>query len=433
MVNTTVPHTNDLDEYTKVLTALFAARRKGIDLSLERMQSCLRVMGLEDGGAPRAVQIAGTNGKGSTARCLASILEAAGLRVGVFSSPHLMSLCERFTIDLDPVSRSELVRAYQAIADHTGDLTFFEQVTLMAAWLFRNQWVDVAIYEVGLGGRLDSTTAVQAQVGVVTGIGRDHCEYLGTQEHEIAAEKGAIFRRDGHAVIGLSAASEIRKQLQELAVGSGARPWMVGEAHSAFVPDELKLRGSHQRENAASAVAAAMALRASGMDIPDDAIDEGLRQVELAGRLQEVEAGLWVDGAHNAQASKALAAAVASRGPWVMVVGLSEGKEVQEFLAPLRLHCDHLIVTEAANDRALGADEIASRAAAFPAVEVQKSASQALEQARSVAGTRPILVTGSLLLLGEVLQHLGHGPVDPILVGDPRGSKFAPEAPDAYP
>ncbi len=433
MVDTTAPLSEQSDDYTDVLTALFGARRKGIDLSLERVQSSLRVMGLEDGGAPRAVQIAGTNGKGSTAKCLASILEASGLRVGVFSSPHLLSLCERFTIDLEPVSREELVRAYRAIASHTEELTFFEQVTLMAAWLFRNQWVDVAIYEVGLGGRLDATTAVSSQIGVVTGIGRDHCEYLGTEEREIASEKAGIFRSKGYAVVGLSASDEIRTQLCEVADSVGAQTWKVGDAHIAMVPEELKLLGTHQRENAASAVAAALALRASGVEITDAAIEEGLLRVEMAGRLQEVEAGLWVDGAHNAQAAVALAAAVASRGPWVMVVGLSVGKEIRDFLAPLHSHCEHLIVTEAANERACCAEQIASEASDFPAVEVCKSAALALAQARSVAGARPILVTGSLLLLGEVLQHLGHGPADPILVTDPGGSKFAPDSPDLYP
>jgi dihydrofolate synthase/folylpolyglutamate synthase len=433
MVESTRLQPVESDTYTDVLEALFGARRKGIDLSLDRIQKCLRVMGLEDGGAPRSVQIAGTNGKGSTARCLASILAASGLRVGVFSSPHLLSLCERFSIDQEPVSRQELVRAYEAIADHREALTFFEQVTLMAAWLFRNQWVDVAIYEVGLGGRLDSTSAVMSQVGVVTGIGRDHCEYLGTEESEIAAEKAAIFRSGGHAVVGLSASDEIRAQLCEVAVSKGAQTWIVDETHAVRVPEELKLMGSHQRENAASAVAASMALRASGLDIPDAAITEGLQQVEMPGRLQEVEAGLWVDGAHNAQASKALAEAVAARGPWVMVVGLSEGKEIREFLTPLQSHCEHLIVTEAANDRACGAARIAKEATEFPAVDVEYSAAKALQKARSVAGSRPILITGSLLLLGEVLQHLGHGPADPILVVDPGGRKFAPDSPDAYP
>jgi dihydrofolate synthase/folylpolyglutamate synthase len=427
-----VQTTND-DAYAEVLTALYQARRKGIDLSLERMRVCLRRMGLEDGGAPRAVQIAGTNGKGSTARALASILQCAGLRVGAFSSPHLLSLCERFCIDLKAISRDELIRAYRAVSPFAEELTFFEQVTAMAAWLFRNHWVDVAIYEVGLGGRLDSTSAIQTTVGVVTGIARDHCEYLGEELSQIAAEKAAIFRAGGHAVIGLSAAPAIREELLAAALTLGAVPSMVDQAHRAMVPDSLKLSGMHQRDNAAAAVAAVMALRQTGLDIPDDAIALGLSRVELAGRLQEVESGLWIDGAHNPQASQALADAVAAKAPWVLVVGMSEGKEIREFLAPWQGLCEHLIATEGANDRACKAEDIAAQAAAVPMVEVQKTASLAIKRARAIAGNRPILVTGSLLLLGEVLSLLGHGPTDPFLVTDPGARKVAPDTSEAYP
>lgn len=428
-----VETTNDDDAYVEVLQALYQARRKGIDLSLERMRACLRQMGLEDGGAPRAVQIAGTNGKGSTARALASILQCADLRVGVFSSPHLLSLCERFCIDLEAISRDELVRAYRAVSPFTESLTFFEQITAMAAWLFRNQWVDVAIYEVGLGGRLDSTSAIQTNVGVVTGIARDHCEYLGAELSQIAAEKAAIFRAGGHAVIGLSAAPAIREQLLAAALEVGAAPAMVDQAHRALVPETLQLAGMHQRDNAAAAVAAVMALRQTGLYISDEAIALGLSRAELAGRLQEVEPGLWIDGAHNPQASLALAAAVAARAPWVLVVGMSEGKDIRGFLAPWQHLCVHLIATEGANERACKAEEIAAQAGAFPGVEVQRTASLAIERARAIAEDRPILVTGSLLLLGQVLGLLGHGPADPFLVTDPGAGKVARDTTEAYP
>jgi dihydrofolate synthase/folylpolyglutamate synthase len=421
------------DGYTEVLKALYGARRKGIDLSLDRMESCLHSMELLDGGAACTIQIAGTNGKGSTAICLASILQSAGLRVGVFSSPHLLSLTERFSVDLKAASRDALASAYWAVKPHAEGLTFFEQITAMAAWLFRSNSVDVAIYEVGLGGRLDSTTAISTQVGVVTGIGLDHCEYLGNTLTEIADEKAAIFREGSRAVIGTSAPAEIREQLQGRAKSAGARVWMVGERERSLVPDTLQMRGLHQRENAACAIAAVMALREIGMAIPDASMDAGLCRAEIAGRLQEVEEGLWMDGAHNAQASEALATAVVADAPWVLVVGLSAGKNIGEFLAPWIPLCSHLIATEAANDRACSADEIAAQAHDFLSVEVQKSTILALKRARAIAGEGPILVTGSLLLLGEVLQGLGHGPADPFVVSDPGGSKFAQDAPGAYP
>ena len=421
------------DRYEEVLAALYASRRAGIDLGLGRMRASLSRLGLEKGGAPLSLQVAGTNGKGSTAQFLSSILSEAGFGVGVFSSPHLLSLCERFSINKEAVSRSELVRAYRAVCEHVEGLTFFEQVTAMAAWLFRSHAVDVAIYEVGLGGRLDSTSAIDAQVGVVTGIARDHCEYLGSELVDIAREKAGIFRSGAHAVIGLSASRAIREFLRSLAQDAGAKTLMVEPVHQAMVPEHLRLAGAHQRKNAAGAVAAAFALRECGLSITDAAIGQGLAKAELAGRLQEVEPGLWVDGAHNAQAAAVLAAAIAERAPWVLVVGLSSGKEVSDFLEPLRPTCEALIATEADNDRALPAADIARAAHDWPKVEIQADLAVALARARELANGRPIVVTGSLLLVGEVLRLRGHGRADPFVVSDPGGGKFAPESGEEYP
>lgn len=421
------------DSYEAVLTALYAARRAGIDLGLERMRASLEALGLENGGARLCLQIAGTNGKGSTAQFVSSIGREAGLRVGVFSSPHLLSLCERFCIDGEPVTRDELVRCYQELADEVADLTFFEQVTAMAAGLFRLHEVDLAIYEVGLGGRLDSTSAIDAQIGVVTGIALDHCEYLGSELEDIAKEKAGIFRKGSRAVIGLSAPSRIRERLREAALARGAEALWVDEQHAAMVPRELKLAGVHQRANAAAAVATVAALRDLGLSISDDAVGTGLGNAELAGRWQEVEPGLWVDGAHNVQAAQALAEAIAESAPWVLVAGLSQGKAIRAFLEALRPHCQVLIATEADTERAHPAEDIAQAAHGWPIVETHGDVSSALSRARALANGRPILVTGSLLLLGQVFQLLGRGPADPFLVTDPGGGKFAPTAGEEYP
>jgi dihydrofolate synthase/folylpolyglutamate synthase len=413
------------ESYAEVLAALFSARRAGIDFGLERIQNCLHALGLDGPDRPLAVQVAGTNGKGSTACFLSSILQESGVRVGVFSSPHLLSLCERFRINSEAVTRSELAAAYRAIRPHAEACTFFEQVTAMAAWLFRERKVDVAIYEVGLGGRLDSTSAIDNHIGVVTGIGLDHCEYLGSSLEEIAREKAGIFRSGSDVVIGLGAPPAIRQLLEGEATAAGAQPTMVSATHQGMVPAALRLQGEHQRENAAAAACAALALRRKGLAITDEAIALGLGKAELAGRLQEVEPGLWIDGAHNAQAAEVLAQSIGTRSDWVLVAGLSQGKPLADFLEPLRPHCELLIATEAKSERACAAAEIARVASEWPQVELEPEASAALRRARSLAGGRPILVTGSLLLLGQVLGHLGHGPADPFLVTDP-GGKFAP-------
>ncbi len=411
--------------YEDVLTTLYASRRKGIKLGLEGVRAALEDLGLQDGGAAHLVQIAGTNGKGSTAQFLASILAESGIRVGVFSSPHLLSLCERFAVGGAAVSREVLVAAYTATASIISELTFFEQATVLAAWIFKNQGVQVAIFEVGLGGRLDSTSALDVDLGVVTGIALDHCEYLGTELSQIAEEKAAIFREGARAIVGLSAPDEIRQQLRATALRLGATPLMVDEAHLGRLPERLKMLGAHQRENAACAVAAALALREAGLEILEERIAPALSKTEITGRLQEVQPGLWLDGAHNAQAAEALAAAIAARAPGVMVVGLSTGKDGAGFLTALREHCDLLILTETTSERAASALDIRAAAKDFPAVEIHEAPASAIEHARRVAEGRPILVTGSLLLLGEVLALLGLGSADPFVVSDPGPSKGA--------
>jgi dihydrofolate synthase/folylpolyglutamate synthase len=153
--------------------------------------------------------------------------------------------------------------------------------------------------------------------------------------------------------------------------------------------------------------------------LPDSTITAGLARAEIAGRLQEVESGLWIDGAHNVQAALALANAIEARAPWVFVVGMSAGKAVADFLAPLQMLGGVLIATEFASERACAAQEVAKAAGGFAEVEVHPRAEVAVRRARKIAKTRPILVTGSLILLGEVLANLGFGPVDPFLVTDP--------------
>ncbi len=399
--------------FARALSSLVDARRRGIDFGLERIAECLQQMKLAH--TPLAtVQIAGTNGKGSTAAFLAEVLGQADYRVGVFSSPHLLTICERFRIDGMPISQADFLRAHAAVNKCACKLTFFEHITAMAAWLFDEAKVDVAIYEVGLGGRLDSTTALPATLSVVTGIGLDHCEFLGDTLEEIALEKAGIFRSGVPAVIGLGAKASIR----ELLAAQTSEAIMVGAEHMAAVPDSLDLKGAYQRENAACAVAAAAAL---GLAIDDAAIRNGLGRATLDGRMQRVGEGLWLDGAHNPQAAKALAEQIASEAPWTLVVGLSNTKDIAGFLRPLLPHCTHLIATQATGDRSYPAAEVLAvaqglgmtSAVAEPDIEL------ALEKAH--AKNNKVLVTGSLLLLGDVLTVLGHPGADSLLVTDPSG------------
>ncbi|MCP4448819.1 MAG: hypothetical protein GY811_26320 [Myxococcales bacterium] len=400
--------------YESSLSSLFAARRSGIDFGLERMRVCLKDLALEH--RPLAtIQVAGTNGKGSTSALLANVLTRAGLRVGVFSSPHLLSICERFRINSAPVARETFVSAFDAVQTCAEQLTFFEYITAMAAWLFDEARVDVAIYEVGLGGRLDSTTAVDADLSIVTGIGLDHCDFLGDTLEEIALEKAGIFRCGVPAIIGLAAERKIR----ELMASRAERPVMVGRVHLEQIPEMLALRGAHQRLNAAAVVAAVVSLRERGIDISEEALKVGLETATLAGRLEEVVPGVWIDGAHNSQASLALSHALLEQEKLTMVIGLSNTKDIAGFLEPLRGHCARLIATCAEGERGYPAEQVASQAAqlGFSAIEVQPVAADAVARARTYGSA--VLITGSLLLLGEVLSSLGRPGADPRLVTDP--------------
>jgi dihydrofolate synthase/folylpolyglutamate synthase len=405
--------------YAQALAQLFAARRAGIDFGLERMRDCLQALALQH--KPKAVvQIAGTNGKGSTSAFVAQILQTAGYRVGVFSSPHLLTICERFRIDGKNVSRKRFVEAHEAIGALEANLTFFEHSTGMAAWLFDDANVDVAIYEVGLGGRLDSTTAIPSTLSIVTGIGLDHCEFLGDSLEDIALEKAGIFRPGVPAILGLSASPSIRS----LMASKAERPLWVEAKHLDAVPPRLALRGLHQRRNAACALLAARTLRdEQGLDVTDSDVEAGLATATLAGRMEEVEPGLWIDGAHNPQAAQALAGLLEGGPTVTLVVGLSNTKDIGEFLAPLRPHAHRLIATEGQGDRAYPAGKIADAATSlgFLNVEVETNSAQAVARARTLGGD--VLVTGSLLLLGEVLSDLGKPGADPMVLTDPSKAR----------
>ncbi len=409
--------------YAEVLAKLFAARRSGIDLGLGRIGKCLDALALAK--TPHVVQIAGTNGKGSTANFIAQALIANDVSVGVFSSPHLLSICERFVVSGRPISRETFVRAYDAVVvGDARELTFFEQITAIAAWVFADAKVEVAIYEVGLGGRLDSTRAIPADIGVVTGIGIDHCEFLGDTVELIAKEKAGIYRQGCPAIVGLSATPEVRAVLASEAEAVGSHVQWVGPEHAARVPALIAL-GSHQNENAAAAIAVLQTLRERGLHLDEERCRAGLASATFAGRLQQVDDVLWVDGAHNAHAAQALAQAIASWQPGAtLIVGMSAGKDIHGFLAPLLGHVGHCIATQASSERAAPPSEIAdaARALGLASVGIARTVPLAIARARASFPQKRILLTGSLFTVADALATLNPGALDPIVVSDPSSA-----------
>ena len=370
----------------------------------------------------RSVQIAGTNGKGSTAVMLESICRAAAIRVGLFTSPHLISITERVRIDGEPISASDFARLTQQIKQTAEELvrrrdlqalpTFFEHVTAIALLAFREANVELAILETGLGGRLDSTTAAGAQTVAITPIAMDHKEYLGHALAEIATEKAAIIRPGVTAIVApqkSEALDVITQRCREV----GVSPIMVA---AKDVGDNIRLglRGRHQLVNAATAIALAEALRESGFAISHDAIVNGLQEAKHPGRLDlwDTQPPTLFDGAHNPAAARALRDYVNEfiHQPITIVFGAMRDKHIGEIAEILFPVAERIVLTELDNPRAA---TIGQLRAAVPSnfdparIHEAHSVAQALNLAREMTEPRSlILVTGSLYLVGAVQESL---------------------------
>jgi dihydrofolate synthase / folylpolyglutamate synthase len=419
-------------DYQELLGRLYASRRFGMKLELDRVTSCLARLGQPQRRFAAIAQVGGTNGKGSTSAFTESIARAAGWRTGLYSSPHLSRLSERFRVagdELAPAVLLEADRVAASAAESVGiDLTFFERLTVMAVWAFAEVGVELAVLEVGLGGRLDATTAVGAGVAAVTGVALDHQEHLGETLAAIAREKAGIFRPGQRAVIGASGEPEAVALLIDEARRAGVEALTVVDAGAiASVPEPLGLVGAHQRANAACALAVASHLEVRlGRAIPDDVRRSGLAACRLPGRLERIGSSppVFVDGAHNPQAARAVAAALADLVPgWVLVLAVSRDKDAAGIAAALAARADPIVVTATRHERALEPDRLAEVVrAASPGREVRQAAdaASAVALARELAGASgAVLVAGSLFLAGEAREALLGEPADPSPVTDP--------------
>jgi dihydrofolate synthase/folylpolyglutamate synthase len=377
------------------------------------------------------VQVAGTNGKGSTVAFLASMLSNAGVSIGAYTSPHLVRFAERFAVQGAPLPDAAIARAAARVdrADPKEELTFFEFATAIAACAFADAGIEIALLEVGMGGRFDATTAIGAQVAVVTGVALDHQAYLGHTIPEVAREKAGIFAAGQYAVIGASGEAEAVPLLVAAARVAGVSSIVqIDEPELARVPDVLGLIGPHQRANAASALAAVDGLeRISAIAaVREEVRSRGLAQARLAGRLEWIGEVL-LDGAHNPHAARALGRALAvilPGRPRILVFGASADKEVAEMALALAGQCDAAVTTAARIERALHPNAVADALRhAQPALPVETAATvpDALARAREWAARigGAVVVTGSLYLVGEARAELLALPNDPFVLSDP--------------
>lgn len=390
-----------------------------------------------------SVLIAGTNGKGSTAATLASILQAAGHRTGLYTSPHLVRINERIRIHGEPISDQDFAAAYNKV-DATakqlverGDLpwhpSFFESVTAIAFEHFARSGVDIAVLEVGMGGRLDATNIVDPLVSIITDISLDHQKFLGSTIAEIAGEKAGIIRENG-AVVLLPQHPQANDVLGRAVLDKNAR----AVSATAFMPpvtpeadertasgegaytvtalgQELRIQpalvGRHQLRNTALAIAAAVELNALGVTVTSTAIENGVKQTRWPARLQRVPGAPEVlfDVAHNPDGAWALRAALShlyADRRQVFLFGAMRDKAVAEVASILFPLAFAVVATRADNPRAATPEEIAEAGARTGAeILLEANVPAALAKARDLAGTDGVVVvTGSIYLAGEVMR-----------------------------
>jgi len=434
--------------YDSIIARLLTLHPKRIDLSLDRMWRILDALGHPERRVPPVIHVAGTNGKGSTIAFMRAILEAAGRSVHVYTSPHLVRFNERFRLGRAGgghlVSDDDLAAALRECERVNGGapITVFEIETAAAFLLFSQHPADVLLLEVGLGGRLDATNVIDRPfASVITPISMDHLEFLGDSIETIAAEKAAILKpgvpgviaRQPDVALGVIE-QQARKARAPLRVEG--EHWNVHQEHGRLVyqdDDGLmdlpapKLNGRHQLHNAGAAIAT---LRACAFNLPLSAFEAGVSKAEWPARLQLLSHGklrafapldseLWLDGGHNADGARAVAAALGDLEervprPLVLVVGMLATKDCEGFLRNFAGLARRVIAVPIPHqDKSLSADAVAdaARRVGIPA-ESRDSIEAALAAVGRPALDPPprILITGSLYLAGAVLALNGTPP-----------------------
>ncbi len=397
------------------------------DLSLHSMEALMHLSG-DPHQAFRSIHITGTNGKGSTATMVARLLQAQGLRVGRYSSPHLSSITERIEINGEPVSEeifAEEVLALAAVADMSEyPASYFELLTAAAYRIFAVEAVELAVIEVGVLGRFDATNVIEADVAVVTNIGTDHTDQQGDWRRNIASEKVGISTENSVLLVG-----ETDPDLRDIFEGEPSASLLFAETDFELTDDQpavdgrllgvktprglyedvfLRAHGSHQAENALLALTATEEFLDAA--VPDDVIAEAFSELTLPGRAEVVatEPTILLDGAHNPEAAQALRdtinIAFAVSEPRVFVLGMLEPRDPADFIDSLGIgQGDYVVAAPVDSLRSIDASAIAEVAEATgAAAETAANIDQAIDRAKVLAGLEGIvIVTGSLYAVGE--------------------------------
>ena len=432
----------------ELLDRLANRRPKLIDLSLERVLTLLERLGAPQRRMPPVIHVAGTNGKGSTIAFLKAMLEANGQSVHAYTSPHLVSFHERIYIGAKgggaPISDGHLAEVLHAADEAAGDLeiTYFEVTTAAAFLAFADSPADIALIEVGLGGRLDATNVFDAPAAtVITPVDLDHQSFLGETFEEIASEKAGILKPGAPAIVGPqneAAYATIATRAGEVGAPlfAAGRDWVVYQEHGRLVYQDQEglieapppgLRGRHQIENAGLAIAT---LRAAQLFPGPEAVATGVRAAQWPGRVQRLKEGslfeagrnilgvapdLWIDGGHNPHGARALAEAMAEIGerapaPLHLICAMQETKDAHGVFAAFTGLAASVSTVPMPTLNGFAADTLAKAAeeAGLPAKAFESIDAAATAIWRDAKENEPprVLVCGSLYLIGEILKEI---------------------------
>lgn len=448
---TAVPHGADsITNYTTALRWLYdhvdherlrLVRYNERTFNLARMRKLLDLIG-NPHEQVRCVQVAGTKGKGSTCAMLASMLAACGYTVGLYTSPHLIDLRERITINGHMIPYNEVAAIFKQIAAVESAFkdeppTFFEIMTACAFRYFAEQAVDIVVLETGLGGRLDCTTVCNPLVTAITAISKDHTHLLGNELTDIAREKAGIFKK-GVPALTMEQDSAVSEVLRSVAAEVGTELRFTGkdiefshrfEANKELGPHSrvslttersryehlaVPLRGEHQAQNCGLALAVLDQLKNHGFDLPEDKVIHGLAETKLDGRMEQVwsQPRVIIDGAHNAASLTSLIRALGAHVSYdslVLIFGCGQDKDIRGMLRQVSLGADKIVFTRAkANPRAEEPSDLLSRFGEISGKMAQTAPNleEALKlAARAVSREDLIVVTGSFYLVGEARKY----------------------------
>ena len=418
-----------IESYKEIIASLYGLQKYGIKFGLSKTTNLLKAFGNPHKGR-RYIHIAGSNGKGSVGAMIESILVKSGLKVGFYVSPHLVRFTERFRIngrEITPEEATVLAREVMEITDPDELPTFFEFTTAMALIYFARQETDIAIMEVGMGGRLDATNVILPLVSVITNISLEHQFFLGRRLRDIAAEKAGIIKKGVDLVTAATqppVLEVIRSKCEDRdapfwRVGTDVRYRTRGSRFNYYGLDHifrdlaLSLKGTFQYRNAALALAAVELLERKGYEIPARSVKEGLENTHWPGRMYTVSQNprVILDGAHNPKAIRILAESIRNgftHDRVLVVLGVMEDKDIKKIIQGIVSIADYVIFTRAEYYRSAEPEVLLAHGRSLGIKgEVVPALPAAIDRAKEMAGPADlVLVCGSLFIVGEALTSL---------------------------